>query len=422
MEVCPGRRAVPTKCQRNFQNMSVPTTPADSWGRGEGEFMHQNRDLSSSVSSVEEATEAAVVTPRSKSKSRLSLNLGVFDSVSLAGPGSPARSPRFLPKFLRSSFSKLLQGKDRTPEPPIEPLSLPFFSSVLSRSRCPTPEEDEIEIEESPPSSPTTKNFVEESLAKGLPIIPFNYPTFVIVEKKISDARASHHRATSPLPGPPLFSSWGATEKMEEVRSVSAPSSRKTSKREGRLMGMGQSVDDKSLSSVVSMAKQEMEEEKQEGSVRKPSWIRGYAFNNSRALHRRRSSVTEYVAPMDETTVASSNTQQQADVVRTHRPKLRGTKSLCQAENMRFIHEESPSDSEQLSQLEEEYKRELSQNFCLPETRMEMEGREMSNFHLESSQSKAKDQTTSPYLDMECGRAGRRAVSGQQDVKPTMVA
>ena len=129
----------------NFQNMSVPTTPADSWGRGEGEFMNQNRDLSSSVSSVEEATEAAVVTPRSKSKSRLSLNLGVFDSVSLAGPGSPARSPRFLPKFLRSSFSKLLQGKDRTPEPQpaIEPLSLPFFSSVLSRSRCPTPEEEE---------------------------------------------------------------------------------------------------------------------------------------------------------------------------------------------------------------------------------------------------------------------------------------
>ena len=53
------------------------------------------------------------------------------------------------------------------------------------------------------------------------------------------------------------------------MRSVSAPSSRKTSKRELRSTGMGQSVDDKSLSSVVSMAKQEMEEEKQEGSLRK---------------------------------------------------------------------------------------------------------------------------------------------------------
>ena len=100
-----------------------------------------------------------------------------------------------------------------------------------------------------------------------MPIIPFNYPTFVILEKKISDARA--HQAASPLPGPPLFSSWGAAEKAEETRSVSAPTSRKTSKREGRTMGMGQSVDDKSLSSVVSMAKQEMEEEKQEGSLRK---------------------------------------------------------------------------------------------------------------------------------------------------------
>ena len=148
-----------------------------------------------------------------------------------------------------------------------------------------------------------------------------------------------------------------------------------------------------------------------------PSWIRGYAFNNSRALHRRRSSVTEYVAPMDETTIASSNTQQQTEVVRTHRPKLRSTKSLCQAENMRFIHEESPSKSG-LSQLDpvEEYKRELSENFCLPESRMEMEG--PPNFcMMDSTQSKPQDH---PYLDMDCGR-GRRVVPSQ-DVKPTMVA
>ena len=124
-----------------------------------------------------------------------------------------------------------------------------------------------------------------------------------------------------------------------------------------------------------------------------------------------------------------TNTQQQQqqfaamEVARTHRPKLRGTKSLCQAENMRFIHEESPSRSG-LSQLEpvEEYKRETSEGekFCLPETRMEMEGAAVGNFHLNSSESKAKDPMTSPYLDMECGR-GSRVVNGQ-DVKPTMVA
>ena len=125
---------------------------------------------------------------------------------------------------------------------------------------------------------------------------------------------------------------------------------------------------------------------------------------------------------------SASTTQQQQqqqvaaiEVGRTHRPKLRGTKSLCQAENMRFIHEESPGKSG-LSQLDpvEEYKRELSKNFYLPETRMEMEGPAIANFRLDSSQSKPKDQMVSPYLDMECGR-GRRVVSGQ-DVKPTMVA
>ena len=79
-----------------------------------------------------------------------------------------------------------------------------------------------------------------------------------------------------------------------------------------------------------------------------------------------------------------SNAQQQQqaaiEVVRTHRPKLRSTKSLCQAENMRFIHEESPSKSG-LSQLDpvEEYKRELSENFCLPESRMEMDYRLVEN-------------------------------------------
>ena len=136
--------------------------------------------------------------------------------------------------------------------------------------------------------------------------------------------------------------------------------------------------------------------------------------------------MTEYVAPMDESTTAN-NTQQLAavEVVRTHRPKLRGTKSLCQAENMRFIHEEESPGKSGLSQLDpvEEYKRELREgceHFSLPEMRMEMEGAAIANFRLDSTQSKPKDQITSPYLDMECGR-GRRVVSGQ-DVKPTMVA
>ena len=248
--------------------MSVPTTPADSWERREGEYLRELRDLSSSVSSVEEATEAPT-TPSIKSKSRLSLNLGVFDSQS----GSPlgARSPRFLPKFLRSSFSKLLQGRDRarTPDPPFEPASLPFFSSVLSRSRCQTPEE-ELELKASPPSSPTTKTYVEESLAKGLPIIPFNYTPFLELERKKPRARPP---AAEPLPGPPLYSAWGETS---PGRATSAPASRKTSRREGSPTA-DQSIPDKSLSSLVNTARQEMEEE---ASVRKvrifcPLFVRG---------------------------------------------------------------------------------------------------------------------------------------------------
>lgn len=237
--------------------MSVPTTPADSWERREGEYLRELRDLSSSVSSVEEATEATTA-PSIKSKSRLSLNLGVFDSQT----GSPlgARSPRFIPKFLRSSFSKLLQGKDRarTPEPAFEPASLPFFSSVLSRSRCQTPEE-ELELKASPPSSPTTKTYVEESLAKGLPIIPFNYTPFLELERRKPGARLG---AAEPLPGPPIYSSWAETS---SGRAASAPASRKASRREGSPL-TGLSVPDKSLSSLENTARQEMEEE---ASVRK---------------------------------------------------------------------------------------------------------------------------------------------------------
>ena len=162
-----------------------------------------------------------------------------------------------------------------------------------------------------------------------------------------------------------------------------------------------------------------------------PSWIRGYAFNNSRALHRRRSSVTEYVAPMEENTTNSSslnkNTNnpsvQEEERRGQGRTKLRNTKSLCQAENMRFIHEE-----ESLGQLDlveeykrggererevEEYKRELRNGFCHPEARMDLE---RPFGMMDMTKAKENDQMISPYLDMECG-SGRRV-----DVKPTMVA
>jgi hypothetical protein len=272
----------------SFQNFSVPTTPADSWER-EKNFLRKV-DITSSTSSVEEATESIL----KKTRSRLSLNLGVFDGS--LSPGSPTRSPRFIPKFLRSSFSKLMiKDKPTTPETSNEPRSLPFFgkmsSSALNSPRLEDPQNydrkystDEDEV--SPPSTPTTKLFVEESLAAGLPIIPFNYPTFVIVEKKRTENKTAK-----------------PDEKKQNVKDVatgenkkyshSAPSSRKVSSINHREQSATNfHLEEKSLEKLLGRAKQEMEEE---ASVKKRSWIRGYAANNSRALLRRRSSVSEYV-------------------------------------------------------------------------------------------------------------------------------
>ena len=62
------------------------------------------REFMSSSSSVEEVTAGQSSTLKKKTRSRLSLNLGVFDSVT--SPSSPVRSPKIISKFLRSSFTK----------------------------------------------------------------------------------------------------------------------------------------------------------------------------------------------------------------------------------------------------------------------------------------------------------------------------
>jgi len=279
----------------SFQNFSVPTTPADSWEK-ENNFLRKG-DITSSTSSVEEATEIIL----KKTRSRLSLNLGVFDGSS--SPGSPIRSPRLIPKFLRSSFSKLMsKDKAKTPEPSQEPMSLPFlgnlFSSEPNSSQLDDPvfhhEKINFSDETSPPSTPTTKLFVQESLAKGLPIIPFNYPTFVIVEKKRTQSRNGNPCSSSQEP---KIEEKDITNNNKKTFSYSEPSSRKTSE-------MMQpetdsfSLEEKSLKKLLVRAKREMEEE---ASLKKTSCIRGYAANNSRALLRRRSSVSEYVEMSIET-------------------------------------------------------------------------------------------------------------------------
>merc|ERR1711915_61576 len=240
-----------------------------------------------------------------KTRSRLSLNLGVFDGS--LSPGSPSKSPRFIPKFLRSSFSKLrIRDKSCTPEQSQEPLSLPFISKwTTSAQNSPRVEESQNygskcstdEDELSPPSTPTTKLFVEESLAKGLPIIPFNYPTFVIVEKKRAQSKNSNNSCK------PVDENMNTTIDIEveepKTYSYSAPASRKVSKQNTDQISCDFLLEEKSLKKLLGVAKQEME---QEASVKKKSWIRGYASNNSRALLRRRSSVSEYVEMSVDTT------------------------------------------------------------------------------------------------------------------------
>eukprot|EP00092_Neocalanus_flemingeri_P010718 GFUD01011544.1.p1 GENE.GFUD01011544.1~~GFUD01011544.1.p1 ORF type:complete len:474 (+),score=100.91 GFUD01011544.1:145-1566(+) len=272
----------------SFQNFSVPTTPADSWEQ-ENNFLRKG-DMTSSTSSVEEATESTLF---KKTRSRLSLNLGVFDGSS--SPGSPARSPKIIPKFLRSSFSKLmLKDKPKTPDTSHEPRSLPFLGNLFSSAQNSPRQEDpeshnyspaELEDESSPPSTPTTKLFVEESLAKGLPIIPFNYPAFVIVEK--NRATGKH----TSFPQEPKLQDQEMPNRPSKNFTQSEPSSRKTSS----LIQPDKEdfcLEEKSLKKLIGRAKREMEEE---ASLKKSSWIRGYAANNSRALLRRRSSVSEYV-------------------------------------------------------------------------------------------------------------------------------
>ena len=200
---------------------SVPSTPAgESWQEGEGDIL-QRKDYMSSSSSVEEMVGAGSVIK--KTRSRLSLNLGVFDS-------SPVRSPKIIPKFLRSSFSKLI-SKERTRKEqhlsPTSPTPSPPRPSPPTSPRS------------SPPSSPTTRSFVRESLAQGLPIIPFNYPTFVIVEKQRENKRLEGARAGE---------------------SVSEPTSRKISEVSD---GSEQAGQERSLNKLLVEAKKQLEIEKE---------------------------------------------------------------------------------------------------------------------------------------------------------------
>ena len=159
-----------------------------------GHYYWRHRGLSS-VSSVEEAVED-ILDSEAGDKSDLKPD---SEAVS-AEPKS--KSPKYLPKFLRASFSRLISKEKSSKSGSLtgqDPISLPFFSSVSIPSLAsPTPSlsqttdsDKETEAGEGSiirPCSPTTQQFVQDSLARGFPLIPFHYTSLDIVER----GRARH--------------------------------------------------------------------------------------------------------------------------------------------------------------------------------------------------------------------------------------
>ena len=178
-----------------------------------------------------------------KTRSRLSLNLGVFDE-------SPIKSPNLIPKFLRASFTKLmLRDRAKTPEKTIrdeEPMSLPSFSSdtIFDDSNC------FCDSPKSPISqySPATKEFVNESLEKGMPIIPFPMPTMLIAENHIKSTKQNNKDSKSRK---------GSIVNFETPKDFD-----NVTKSENNL-DVGEELRKKSLDKLLNEAKHELEQETQ---------------------------------------------------------------------------------------------------------------------------------------------------------------
>lgn len=157
-----------------------------------------------------------------------------------------------------------------------EPLSLPPLSSP-NKDLFKNKENDEINSTcdslKTPPTSNDTKKFVKESVEKGLPLIPFPLPMFMIAENHIANkkqnSKDSEKRRNSVL---------------DVNESISLKShSKNLNKRTNFESDVEEELRKKSLDKLVNEAKHELE---QETLKKKIFCIRGYAANNSRALFR----------------------------------------------------------------------------------------------------------------------------------------
>ena len=117
--------------------------------------------------------------PPSRSKSRLSLNL--------ISSKQNTPSPRLIPKFLRSSFSRLLQKSNQEKNSnnlnnnnhESEQQNSPAESGSLN-SNLTSPQDPHAHLS---PMTPSTLEYLEEAKMSGLPVIPFGYPTCVLVDR-----------------------------------------------------------------------------------------------------------------------------------------------------------------------------------------------------------------------------------------------
>ena len=151
-------------------------------------------ELSSSVSSVEEASEATEFGPSDKTRRKT-----LEDQQTL----SAAKSPRFLTKFLRASFSKLISKEKPRKESFICSTPVSRSPSIINcADQGPQynhqhyqhyqQEEQEEQVHhvdrslQSPDYSPKTVEFIQECLDKGLPIIPFNYRWGILLISNLS--------------------------------------------------------------------------------------------------------------------------------------------------------------------------------------------------------------------------------------------
>ena len=203
-------------------------------------YWSRRRGLSN-VSSVEEAGDDE----RSQDKTN---NL-------ISEPKS--KSPKYLPRFLRTSFSKLIsrdRSKSQSSSSQEQGSSLPFFSSVsipsLSSPTLSQTEDSDNNDDQVRPCSPATARFVEESVARGFPLIPFHYTSLDIVEKNRAQQR-SKEQPHQPEPE----SSSPARAKYRRLHSDSSSRTEHTD------------LEEKSLQSVLNLAQQELEQEANEKKV-----------------------------------------------------------------------------------------------------------------------------------------------------------